>query len=63
MGTSVRTCMDYIDQSSSELLCFNILFLQGLTGNPGVSGPEGKLGPLVSKFRMNGSLVINLSWH
>lgn len=46
--------MYFLDENGNQVpeiaLFCNTLFLQGLTGNPGVSGPEGKLGPLVSKF-------------
>lgn len=47
--------MYFLDENGNQVpeiaLFCNMLFLQGLTGNPGVSGPEGKLGPLVSKVR------------
>ena len=45
-------CYFYSLESSivDQLQTDNYFNFQGLTGNPGVQGPEGKLGPLVSNL-------------
>ena len=48
-------------QVSNKLtIAFNF---QGLTGNPGVQGPEGKLGPLVSNLNKSPPPLIFLNRH
>lgn len=56
-------CYFYSLESSIvlQLQTDNYFNFQGLTGNPGVQGPEGKLGPLVSNLKQHPQPLIFLN--
>lgn len=48
---------------AGQLQSDNYFNFQGLTGNPGVQGPEGKLGPLVSYLNQRPQPLMFLNRH